>query len=201
MHRTGVKTFVNLGCGSPGSGHPVNLFEGWRELRVDVTADVQPDIQASMTDLSAIASNSIDGVWCSHAIEHLYRHEVAVALAEIYRILSPEGVACIRVPDLQAIASLIAEDRLLEPIYTAEAGPVCAHDILYGFGPQVAKGHTNMAHRSGFTPSALVASLRQAAFGQFLVMKLDNLEIVGLAHKTTWRDEAERRAMAEKIRS
>jgi hypothetical protein len=196
-----MKTFVNLGCGLPGSGHPPTVFEGWREVRVDVVADVQPDLVASMTNLSAIASNSTDGVWCSHAIEHLYRHEVAAALAEIYRILSPEGVACIRVPDLQAIAAFLAEDRLLEPIYQSAAGPISAHDILYGFGQEVAKGHANMAHRSGFTPSALVESLREAGFGQFLVMRLDNLELVGLAHKTAWRTEDERRVMANKIRA
>jgi SAM-dependent methyltransferase len=185
----------------PGSGHRPVLFEGWRELRVDVALDVKPDLVASMTNLSAISSNSIDGVWCSHAIEHLYRHEVDEALAEIYRILTPEGVACIRVPDLQAIASFVAEDRVLEPIYRSAAGPITAHDILYGFGQEIAKGHTNMAHRCGFTPSAMVESLRRAQFGQFLVMKLDSLELAALVHKTTWRTEDERLAMAMKVRA
>jgi hypothetical protein len=90
---------------------------------------------------------------------------------------------------------------LLEPVYQSAAGPVSAHDMLYGFGKEVALGHTNMAHRCGFTPTALVEALGDAEFGQFLVMRLDNLELVALAHKTTWRSEAERNLMAEKLRA
>jgi hypothetical protein len=90
---------------------------------------------------------------------------------------------------------------VLEPIYRSAAGPITAHDILYGFGQEIAKGHTNMAHRCGFTPSAMVESLRRAQFGQFLVMKLDSLELAALVHKTTWRTEDERLAMAMKVRA
>ena len=86
------KVFANLGCGPPGSGHAPTIFEDWRELRVDIESAVKPDILADITDLSAIPSNSMDGVWCSHALEHVYAHQVEPTLAEIYRIQTSRAI-------------------------------------------------------------------------------------------------------------
>jgi predicted SAM-dependent methyltransferase len=37
---------------------------------------VQPDVVVTMTDMSAVATGSIDAIVSSHNIEHLYPHEV-----------------------------------------------------------------------------------------------------------------------------
>jgi predicted SAM-dependent methyltransferase len=37
---------------------------------------VQPDVVGTMTDMSAVATGSIDAIVSSHNIEHLYPHEV-----------------------------------------------------------------------------------------------------------------------------
>ena len=37
---------------------------------------VQPDVVVTMTDMSAVATGSIDAILSSHNIEHLYPHEV-----------------------------------------------------------------------------------------------------------------------------
>ncbi len=193
------KIFANLGCGPKGSRRPP-LFEGWSELRVDIEPDVDPDILADITDLSAIPSNSVHGAWSSHCVEHLYQHQVGPALAEIHRILHPEGFVCILVPDLQTIASYIAADKMHEPLYESPAGPITPHDVVFGFGREIAKGYTYMAHRCGFTPSAMVEHLQAAQFGQFLVMRRPNFELAVLAHKTTWASDAEREALAQQLR-
>jgi len=193
------KIFANLGCGPRGSARP-QIFSDWRELRIDVESAVQPDIVASVTDLSQIPSNTMDGVWSSHCIEHLYQHEVPVALAEIHRILAPDGVVCILVPDLQTIAAFIAADKMHEPVYEAPAGPITPHDIVFGFGREIAKGFTYMAHRCGFTPSAMVAALTAASFAEFVVIRRSNYELAALAHKTGWRSNDEREAMVSRLR-
>ena len=54
-------------------------------------ASVEPDIIADLTDLSAIPDGSADAVWASHCLEHLYEHQVTVALAEFRRVLGAEG--------------------------------------------------------------------------------------------------------------
>ena len=56
---------------------------------------------------------------CSpHNIEHLYPHEVSLALAEFRRVLKPEGLfdPC---PDLQSVCNLVAEDKLTDGLQVA----------------------------------------------------------------------------------
>ena len=52
----------------------------WREIRLDLDPAVQPDIVCSITDMSPVATDSVDAIWSSHNLEHLQRHEVPLAL-------------------------------------------------------------------------------------------------------------------------
>jgi predicted SAM-dependent methyltransferase len=194
------KIFANLGCGPRDANRFPPLFDGWRELRVDIEAAVEPDILADITNLSQIPSESVDGAWCSHCIEHLHQHQVGPALREIRRILAPGGVACILAPDLQAIARFIVADQLHATIYHAPAGPISAHDVVFGYGPDIARGLSHMAHRCGFTPSVLVDCLKAASFEEFVVTRRGNFELAALASKTGWRSEAERDSMVRSLR-
>jgi hypothetical protein len=133
-------------------------------------------------------------VWSAHCIEHLYAHEVSRALGEFYRILADDGFACIVVPDLQAIASYIAADKLHAPIYTSAAGPISAHDMVYGFGVAIAQGRVGMAHRCGFTPSLMVSRLQELPFGEILVRRRPSaLELVAVVQKKVVDWNAEKR--------
>jgi SAM-dependent methyltransferase len=190
---------ANLGCGPKGAGRLPAMFSSWRELRVDADTAARPDLVADLTDLSAMASGSVQGVWCSHCIEHLHRHEVPVALAEIRRILAPEGFACISTPDLQTVARFIAADQMDQPIYESASGPVCAHDVVFGFGPAVARGQTYMAHRCGFTPSSFTRALEEAHFGQFAVLRRPNVELVAVAHRSGWASAADRDRLIDRL--
>ncbi len=148
---------------------------------MDVEPAVEPDLLTSVADLSAIPDGSADAVWCSHCIEHLFAHEVPLALSEFRRVLSEDGFACVIVPDLQAIAQWISTDRLHETIYDSPAGPVTAHDMLWGFGPAIARGNTAMAHRCGFTPTLFLQRLEEAGFAEILLRRKSSLELVALA--------------------
>jgi hypothetical protein len=101
-----------------------------------------------MTDMSAVQSNSMDAIFSSHNIEHLYPHEVGVALLEFYRALDSEGFCVITCPDLQSVCALIAQDKLLDPAYISPAGPIAPIDILYGHRVSMAQGNIYMAHRT-----------------------------------------------------
>ncbi|TWA82801.1 methyltransferase family protein [Azospirillum brasilense] len=161
-----IKTVLNVGCGQRaisilGSSLPA---EGWRELRLDIDPKVDPDIVASMTDMTPVPDGSVDAVWSSHNLEHLDPHEVPVALREFLRVLTPGGTLLLTVPDLQAVARLVAEDRLDETLYESRQGPIRPLDIVYGYGPALAAGNRFMAHRNGFTPNLLGRLLQEAGF-------------------------------------
>lgn len=161
-----MPTFLHVGCGpkrkdqtTPGFNHP-----DWQEIRFDIDASVQPDITGTMLDMSGVASGSVDALFSSHNIEHLYPHEVPQALAEFRRVLTPEGFAVITCPDLQSVCALIAADKLTEPAYHSPAGPIAPLDILYGYRPSMQAGNLYMAHRCGFTQRVLMATLQAAGF-------------------------------------
>lgn len=175
------RVFINAGCGYEGTSSPPPCFDSWQQVRIDVDPSTNPDVLASITDLSAIPDASVHAVWSSHCLEHLYAHEVPVALSEFRRVLRQDGFACIVVPDLQSIANLIAADRLDESIYESPSGPVTAHDMIWGFGPALASGKTAMAHHCGFTPTPFLKTLTHAGFDEILLRRKASLELVALA--------------------
>jgi len=187
-----TRILVNAGCGAKGGSVVPAMFEHWRQLRVDVDPEVDPDVLADITDLSAIPSGFADAVWTAHCVEHLYIHQVPQALAEFRRILKDDGFLCLIVPDLQTIAKYIVDDKLDEVIYESPAGPVTGHDVLFGFGPAVALGYVTMSHRCGFAPSSLLRRLQEAEFPEIVLRRRPSLELAAVARKIPSASPAER---------
>lgn len=161
-----MKTFLHVGCGQKRKDRTTAGFNSpeWMEQRLDIDASVQPDIVGTMTDMSQVSSASMDAVFSSHNLEHLYPHEVALALAEFMRVLKPDGFVVLTCPDLQSVCALVAQDKLLDAAYVSPAGPIAPIDILYGHRPAMAAGNLYMAHRCGFTETTLSRALRTAGF-------------------------------------
>jgi protein O-GlcNAc transferase len=160
------KTFLHVGCGPQRKNATTQGFntDNWIELRLDINEMVNPDIVGTMTDMSRVADSSVDAIFSSHNIEHLYPHEVPHALKEFLRVLKPDGFAVITCPDLKSVCALVAEDRLTEPAYHSPAGPIAPLDILYGHRAAMLKGNLYMSHRCGFTEKVLNSTLRDAGF-------------------------------------
>jgi len=193
------KLLLNLGSGPKDSAWLPAMFADWRELRVDADPKAAPDLLADITDLSAIETGSIDAIWSAHCIEHLYLHQVAGAIAEMHRILADDGFMCLIVPDLQVLAEFIVNDKLHEVVYQSPAGPVTAHDIIFGYGPYLAQGHTGMAHRCGFTPGLLVRELQKSPFAEIMLRRRPNHELAAVARKRPPAADTEREALLEAL--
>ena len=114
--------------------------------------------------MSLVESSSVDAIYSSHNMEHLYPHEIPKALGEFHRVLKSDGIAVITCPDLQTACEAVAKGNLLEPLYVSPAGPISAIDILYGHRASVAAGNEYMAHKCGFTFPVLSNSFIQAGF-------------------------------------
>ena len=181
------KTLLHVGCGPKRIAQTTPYFSAtaWQEIRLDIDPAVQPDVIGSLTDMSAIQAEQVDAVFSSHNLEHLYPHEVPVALKEMYRVLKADGVLVITCPDLQSVARLVAEDKLLEPAYQSPAGPIAPLDILYGHRAAMAAGNLFMAHRCGFTRKALMGVLQQAGFASVIgLVRPDVFDLWAVACKT-----------------
>lgn len=168
-----MSTFLHVGCGQKRKDLTTAAFNSpdWHEVRLDIDDSVKPDIVGTMTDMSGVESASVDAVYSSHNIEHLYAHEVPVALAEFKRVLKPDGFLVMTCPDLQSVCALIAEDKLTVPAYTAPAGAITPLDILYGLRSSLAQGNLYMAHRCGFTQRVLQGTLQASGFTSVAVRR------------------------------
>lgn len=192
------QSFLHVGCGPKRKEQTTAGFANWNELRFDIDESVRPELVGTMTDMSSVSSKSVDAVFSSHNIEHLYPHEVPLALAEFLRVLSDDGFAVITCPDLQSVCALIADDKLTEPAYTSPAGPIAPLDILYGLRTSMAQGNLYMAHRCGFTQRVLTGILQAAGFASVAAMsrKGPYFDLWALASKSP-RSEAEMKQLAQ----
>lgn len=163
-----IPTLYNLGSGPRGllgSLTDATAFAGWREIRVDLDPANAPEILANLTDLSqSVADHSADIVYCSHVLEHFHDHELSPVLAEILRILRPDGAAVLRVPDLAAALRGLDENDLEKTLYPSPAGPIRLLDVIYGHRASIHEGNLFMAHHTGFTQSSLAGRLLEAGF-------------------------------------
>jgi predicted SAM-dependent methyltransferase len=192
---------LHIGCGPKRKDRTTRGFNtpDWTEIRLDIDASVSPDVIGTMTDMSAVDTESVDAVYSSHNIEHLYPHEVPLALAEFLRVLKPDGFFVVTCPDLQSVCALIAQDKLTEAAYTSPAGPIAPLDILYGHRPAMAQGNLYMAHRCGFTQKVLSGTLQSCGFKSIATMargRAPFFDLFAVASKSE-RSEEQMRELAQ----
>lgn len=186
--RPGEQLLLHVGCGHSriGSIH-LSGFQNspWREVRLDADESVMPDIVGSMTEMPYVPDNAVNAVFSSHGIEHLYWHDVPNTLAEFRRVLRDDGFLVVTCPDLQAVAQMIVEDRLLDTAYISAAGPITPFDIVFGYRPVINKNSEWMAHRSGFTLTTLMDEIRKAGFANVHgVRRTGDLDLWALGTKS-----------------
>lgn len=166
-----MPSLLHVGCGS--APRP-ECFGDFDEVRLDISPECQPDIVASMTRMGDIGP--FGAVFSSHSLEHLYPHEVPIALAELHRVLEPGGRAMILVPDLEDVRPT---DDLL---YVSSSGPICGLDLYYGHS-RLIPSQPHMAHHCGFTAPMLQAVLEAAGFSQVTVIRAPAFNLIATAVK------------------
>ena len=160
-----MKTFLHVGCGPQDQSSCLGFnYDNWKEIRFDIDKKVKPDIEGTLTDMKLVETGSVDAVYSSHNIEHIYPYQVLIALREFYRVLKEDGMVVITCPDLQSVCEAVVQDKLLEPLYESDIGPISPIDILYGHRGFIAQGHEYMAHKGGFTYSVLDRAFYEAGF-------------------------------------
>ncbi len=160
-----MKIFLHVGCGSLNKSSCLGFNnDNWKEIRFDIDKSVKPDIVGTLTDMKSVVTGSVDAVYSSQSIEHIYPHEVPIALREFHMVLKEDGIVVITCPDLQSVGEALSQDKLFETLYESPIGPVTAFDLLYGHRGEIAEGNEYMAHKGGFTYSTLDKAFKEAGF-------------------------------------
>ena len=106
-------------------------------------------------------------------------------LAGFLHVLSDDGFAQIRVPDIREVMRVsIEKDLDIEDVlYQSDAGPIMVLDVLYGHGVEIEQsGQDFYAHKTGFTVKSIYKVLHEAGFSK-IFCSLGNLEINAVAFK------------------
>jgi len=179
---------LNVGGNSKAIPIPAH-YAGWEHLLLDIDPRGQPDIVCDARELTTLEGGQFDAVYCSHNLEHYYRHDGVRVLRGFLHMLNAQGFAEIHVPDLAAVMRhVIAQGMDLEDVlYRSPAGPITVRDVIYGYAVEIERsGKDFFAHKTGFTPKSLGMSLRNAGFGGITLFATGaRFEVRAYAFKTT----------------
>ncbi|MCW5592574.1 MAG: hypothetical protein KIS74_10795 [Burkholderiales bacterium] len=175
---------LNVGGSSKSIPIPAH-YEGWEHHLLDIDAAGGADIVCDARRLGSLPAGGYSAIYCSHNLEHYFRHELASVLSGFMHVLSEEGFAEIRVPDMRAVFEEAVRRGLDvdDVLYQSPAGPITVNDVVYGYGRQIAQtGQDYYAHKNGFTQASLVAALRASGFASIYVERRA-FEIAAIAFK------------------
>ena len=127
-----MKILLHVGCGHENKYHLKGFNnDNWKEIRFDIDESFNPDIVGTMTDMKSVETASVDALYSAYNIDHIYPHQVPIALREFHRVLKEDGIVVIKCPDIQGVCEAVAQDKLLEPLYDSPTGPISPIDILW----------------------------------------------------------------------
>lgn len=159
---------LNVGGSSKKVSIPEH-YAGWNHVVLDIDPRRGPDIVCDARALAELAPAQFAAVYCSHNLEHYYRHDVSKVLAGFAHVLQVAGFAEIRVPDMPAVFRKTLDDGmdLEDVLYQAPAGPIRVIDVIYGWGPEIEQsGNEFFAHKTGFSRKSLHEALLAAGFAE-----------------------------------
>lgn len=141
---TTTREQLHLGCGKryiPGFFH------------VDKDPYDHIDHVGSIARLNFIADNSVNLIYCCHALEYYDQFEVPIVLKEWFRVLKSGGTLRLSVPDFDKVITLYQLKKdfklLYGFLYGRYAKPECApiyHHIIFNFDSL-----TGFLEEAGFT--------------------------------------------------
>lgn len=187
-----IKKFLHVGCGQAKKENTTQVLkeDSWDEVRLDIDSSVNPDIIGDILDLNNIDDNSYDAVFSSHNIEHVFMHEVKIALSEFKRVLKDDGFLLLCCPDISKACEMIASGKVGEKLYDSPAGPIFPLELLYGHNTSIAAGKTYMAHKTGFTIDTLKFFIGDTGFKSYIIAEDNIYNLWALAYKNKTFDDA-----------
>jgi SAM-dependent methyltransferase len=166
MNHCAIRTFLNVGGNSKNIAVP-NHYAGWKHILLDIDPRNNPDIVLDARELQTMSGEIYDAIYCSHNLEHHFRHDVFKVLAGFLHVLKNDGFAEIIVPNIDAVMKYVVKNGIDidDFLYQSKAGPICVRDVLYGYGVEIQRsGCEYFAHRTGFSPKSLTKVVLESGF-------------------------------------
>jgi SAM-dependent methyltransferase len=177
---------LNVGGGSKEIPIPP-YFNNWRHDLLDIDPKGKPDVLCDARELHTLAANQYDAVYCSHNLEHYYKHDGPKVVKGFLHVLKPDGFAQIHVPDVASVMRRVVASNLdiEDVLYQSPGGPISVCDVIYGWAKQIeTSGVDFYAHKTGFTTDSLEGLLRRSGFSNvYMFASEEGFEIKAIAFK------------------
>lgn len=175
-----IKKVLSVGSGTDRTAPD---FPGYKVKTLDIDSSTKPDFIADCRDMSVVESESFDGVYCSHTVEHFEPKDIPTALSEFRRVLKPDATIRIKTPDMGKVQdALRGGAKETDIAYESSVGPITYYDIIHGHQASIKAGNKFMKHLGGFNKQSLTKALKDAGFSKIKVTA-DNLELKAIAIK------------------
>lgn len=127
---------LHLGCGE-------RYILGF--IHIDLADYPHIDYKRDISDLSIFEDNSVDLIYCCHALEYFDKEESRKVLKEWHRVLKRGGILRVAVPDFEAIVKVylkyedLNHQGILGPLYgrmvlkTPKDEKIIYHKTVYDF--------------------------------------------------------------------
>ena len=179
-----MKKVLNVGGNSKTIPLPPQYAE-FEHLLLDIDPRGSPDVVCDARQLTTLEACQFDAVYCSHNLEHYYRHDVPKVLGGFMHVLKDGGFAQILVPDILQVMRATINDGLDvdDVLYESPSGPIMVLDVIYGYHVEIERsGQDFFAHKTGFTEKSLSKALHMAGFSKIYTAP-GKLEVCALAFK------------------
>ena len=136
----------------------MKLHIGGKEKRagwsiVNIQSGPHVDYVGDISNLIAFSDGSVDEIYASHVLEHVQQADVLQTLKGLYRILKPQGLLMVSVPDMDILCHLF-----INPLANPD---IKFHAMRMMFGGQTDQ---NDFHFIGFNQQFLTSFLARAGF-------------------------------------
>ncbi len=149
------KDYVNIGCGPNIYEQFINVDYQWRP-GIHVCWDIS-------NGLPELKSDTYTGVYTEHCLEHIEFESCKKVLSDVYRVLKPEGILRIVVPDAELYLDLYQKGKVSDDI----AFPYMSQkDVLNGSTPmmEVNRVFRDHGHRFAYDFQTFAAMLKEAGY-------------------------------------
>ena len=131
------KKVLNVGGNSKEIPLPPE-YAGFDHWLLDIDPKGAPDIVCDARDLATLEGGFFDAVYCSHNLEHYYRHDVPRVLAGFQHVLKEGGLPTLGFPiSMKSCARLSSGASILTMSLYLPSGPIMVLDVLYGYAIQI----------------------------------------------------------------
>lgn len=181
------RKFLNVGGGPRDTILP-EQYNDWEHVLLDIDPAVSPDVVCDARELNTLPSGEFDAIYCSHNLEHYFRHDGLKVLQGFLHVLKDDGFAHIKVPDVQEVmkSAITRGLDIGDVLYQSSVGPITLRDVIYGYEKEIEEtGQDYYAHKTGFSPKSLKLFLHQAGFPHVGIgANQGGHEIVGIGFKS-----------------